>query len=178
MLILTGNRRAWSKTSTNLEKEDTTMLLTKWQPRFPSLVRWDPFEEMTGFRRLFDQPFETLLAGAPQAETLWRPLADVSESKDGFTVKVELPGTKQEDISVSVEENVLSVKGERKRETETTEEGYSRIERVYGSFERQFTFPATVDMDRIHAAYRDGVLEIRLPKKEEAKPKTVKVETA
>lgn len=154
------------------------MLLTKWQPRFPSLVRWDPFEELAGFRRLFDQPFEALLASAPHSETVWRPLADVSEAKDGFTVKVELPGMKQEDIAVSVEENVLSVKGERKRETETDEEGYSRVERVYGSFERQFAFPATVDMDRIHAAYRDGVLEIRLPKKEEAKPKTVKIETA
>jgi HSP20 family protein len=153
------------------------MLLTKWQPMFPSIVRWDPSEEMAGFRRLFDQPFEALLHTEPPAAMPWRPLADVSEAKEGFTVKVELPGMKQEDIAVSVEENVLSVKGERKRETETNEEGYSRIERVHGSFERQFTFPTTVDMDRIHATYRDGVLEIRLPKKEEAKPKTVKIQT-
>ncbi|MFA5027903.1 MAG: Hsp20/alpha crystallin family protein [Candidatus Methylomirabilota bacterium] len=154
------------------------MMLTKWQPRLPSLVRWDPFEETAGFRRFFDQPFEALLHPGVTSELTFRPLADVSESKDGFTVTVELPGMKQEDIVVSVEENVLSVKGERKRETETAEEGYSRIERVHGSFERQFAFPATADMERIHAAYRDGVLEIRLPKKEEAKPKTVKIETA
>lgn len=154
------------------------MLLTKWQPRFPSVVRWNPFEEMAGFRRLFDQPFEALLQSGSPAEMPWRPLADVSETKDGFSVKVELPGMKQEDIAVSMEENVLSVKGERKHETETNEEDYSRIERVHGAFERQFTFPATVDMDRIHATYRDGVLEIRLPKKEEAKPKTVKIQTS
>ncbi len=154
------------------------MLLTKWQPRFPSIVRWDPLEEMAGFRRLFDQPFEALLRPGAPAEVTWNPVADVSETKEGYTVKVELPGMKQEDISVSVEENVLSVKGERKRETETNEEGYSRVERVYGSFERQFSFPATVDTEGIHAAYRDGVLEIRLPKKEEAKPKTVKIQTA
>ena len=156
------------------------MLLTKWQPRFPSIVRWDPLEEMAGFRRLFDQPFEALLQSGLPAETSWRPLADVSETKEGFTVNVELPGMKQEDIAVSVEENVLSVKGERKRETETEagEGGYSRIERVHGTFERQFTFPTTVDMERIQATYRDGVLEIRLPKKEEAKPKTVRIQTA
>ncbi len=153
------------------------MLLTKWQPRFPSIVRWDPFVEMAGFRRLFDQPFEALMPGS-NAEVTWLPVADVSEAKDGYTVKVELPGMKQEDIAVSVEENVLSVKGERKREAETNEEGYSRTERVYGSFERQFTFPTTVDTEGIHASYRDGVLEIRLPRKEEAKPKTVKIQTA
>lgn len=154
------------------------MMLTKWQPRFPSLVHWDPFQEMAGFRRLFDQPFGALLHPGAAAEMAWRPLADVAETTDAFTVAVELPGMKQEDIAVSVEENVLTVKGERKRETETNEEGYSRVERVHGSFERQFAFPGTVDMDRIHAVYRDGVLEIRLPKKEEAKPKTVKIETA
>lgn len=154
------------------------MLLTKWQPRFPSVVRWDPFEEVASFPRLFDQPFEAILNWGPSAETTWRPLADVSETKDGFTVMVEMPGMKQEDIAVSVEENVLSVKGERKRETESNQEGNVRIERIYGSFERQFTFPVTVDTDRIDASYRDGVLEIRLPKKEEAKPRTVRIQTA
>jgi HSP20 family protein len=154
------------------------MLLTKWQPRFPSIVRWDPFEEMAGFRRLFDQPFQAFLQPGVPAEASWNPLADISEAKEAYTVKVELPGMKQEDIAVSVEENVLSVKGERKREAETTEEGYSRIERRHGSFERQFTFPATVDMEQIQATYRDGILEIRLPKKEEAKPKTVKIQAA
>jgi HSP20 family protein len=132
---------------------------------------------MAGFRRLFDQPFEALLQSSP-AETVWRPLSDVVETKEGFTVKVELPGLKQEDIVVSVEGTVLSVKGERKHESEVSQEGYSRVERVHGSFERHFTFPVSVDMDRIQAAYRDGLLEIRLPKKEEAKPKTVKIETA
>jgi HSP20 family protein len=153
-------------------------MLTKFQPRFPSMVRWNPFEEMSNARRLMDQPFEALFAGNPfTAELAWRPLADVSETKEGFTVSVELPGMKQEEIVVSVEENVLTVKGERKRENQANEEGYSRVERFHGSFERHFTFPGTVDMERIQATYRDGILEIRLPKKEEAKPKTVKIQT-
>jgi HSP20 family protein len=142
------------------------------------MVRWNPFEEVSSLRRLMDQPIEAFFGGGPfTAELAWRPLADVSETKEGFTVSVELPGMKQEEIVVSVEENVLTVKGERKRENEASEEGYSRVERFHGSFERHFTFPGTVDMERIQATYRDGILEIRLPKKEEAKPKTVKIQT-
>jgi len=155
------------------------MMLTKFQPRFPSLVRWNPFEEMSNVRRLVDQPLDALFGGTPfPAELAWQPLADVKETKEGFEVAVELPGMKQEDIQVSVEDNVLSVKGERKQESEASEEGYSRLERFHGTFERHFSFPGTVDTERIQATYRNGLLEIRLPKKEEAKPKAVEIKTA
>ena len=101
---------------------------------------------------------------------------DVVDSKDGILLKVEIPGVKQEDISISVEENTLTVKGERKQESQVNEEGYSRFERSYGAFQRSVLLPPTVDADRVKATYKDGVLEVQLPKKEEAKPKTIKVE--
>ena len=158
------------------------MMLTKFQPRTPVLRNWDPLAELEGFRRLFDQPFASLFNGLPaQAGTevaAWRPLMDVVETKDGFTVKVEVPGVKQEEIQITIEENTLSVKGERKQESEVSEEGYRRIERSHGSFERAILLPSTVDADRIKASYSHGVLEIRLPRREEAKAKAIKVEAA
>jgi HSP20 family protein len=160
----------------------TMMMLTKWQPRNRVVRTWDPFAELEGFRRLFDQPFASLFQDSPlSAGTTageWRPLMDVAETKEGFSVKVEIPGVKQEEIQIAVEDNTLTVKGERKHEAETSEEGYRRIERSHGAFERAILLPSTVDADRIKATYTNGVLEIRLPKKEEAKPRTVKVETA
>ena len=100
------------------------MMITKWQPRFTSLSAWNPFEELAGFRRLFDEP----LAGFPQDGLLtageWKPLMDVVETKDGITLKVEVPGMKQEDINISLEDNTLTVKGERKHESEVNDEGY------------------------------------------------------
>ena len=156
------------------------MMLTKRQPRFTSLSTLNPFEELAGFRRLFDEPSAPSLrweAGA-NGENEWQPLVDVVESKDGLLFKVEIPGVKQEDISLSLEDNTLTVKGERKHETQVNEEGYSRIERSYGAFSRSVLLPPTVDVDRVKATYKDGVLEIQLPKKEEAKPKSIKVEAA
>jgi len=149
------------------------MLVTKWQPRFPSLSTWNPFEELAGFRRVFDEPFEGVTSTGE-----WRPLMDVVETKDGITLKVEAPGIKQEDINISLEDNTLTVKGERKNESEVSEEGYTRIERSYGTFQRSVVLPPTVDANRVKATYKDGVLEIQLPKKEEARPKAIKVETA
>ncbi|MBP1777645.1 MAG: Heat shock protein Hsp20 [candidate division NC10 bacterium] len=154
------------------------MMITKWQPRFTSLSAWNPFEELAGFRRLFDEP----LAGFPQDGLLtageWKPLMDVVETKDGITLKVEVPGMKQEDINISLEDNTLTVKGERKHESEVNDEGYTRFERSYGTFQRSVALPPTVDAERVKATYKDGVLEIQLPKKEEARPKAIKVEAA
>src|SRR5512139_840571 len=111
------------------------MMIAKWQPRFTSLSAWNPFEELAGFRRLFDEPFVGGLRDSmPVGE--WKPLMDVVETKDGITLKVEVPGIKQEDINISLEDNTLTVKGERKHESEVNEEGYTRCERSYGSFQR------------------------------------------
>ncbi len=150
-------------------------MLTKWQPR--SLRSWDPFEELASFRRIFDEPFGMLTQGfGGLGSQEWMPRVDVAENKDGLTVKVDLPGVKQEDINISIEDQVLTVKGERKQETQNTEGGFTRTERAYGTFQRMMVLPTTVDADKVKATYRDGVLEITLPTKEEAKPKAIKVE--
>jgi HSP20 family protein len=111
-------------------------------------------------------------------EAVWSPLVDVHETKEGFLLQVELPGVKQEDIQVSMVGDTLTLKGERKRETEVKEDSYHRIERSYGTFQRSIVLPSVVDANRVKATYREGVLEIQLPKKEEAKPKEIKVEAA
>jgi len=154
------------------------MMIAKWQPRVTSLSTWNPFEELAGFRRLFDEPFVGALRDGGLAAGEWKPLMDVVETKDGITLKVEVPGIKQEDINISLEDSTLTVKGERKHESEVNEEGYTRFERSYGSFERSVILPLTVDANRVKATYKDGVLEIQLPKKEEARPKAIKVEAA
>ena len=154
------------------------MLVTKWHPRFASLSTWNPFEELTGFRRVFDEPFAGFLREGVMTAGEWRPLMDVVETKDGISLKVEVPGVKQEDIEISLEDSTLTVKGERKHESEVNEEGYNRVERSYGTFQRSVVLPPTVDAGRVKATYKDGVLEIQLPKKEEARPKAIKVETA
>jgi HSP20 family protein len=154
------------------------MMITKWQPRITSLSNWNPFEELAGFRRIFDEPCAGFFREGAGSMGEWKPLMDVVETKDGISLKVELPGIKQEDINISLEENTLTVKGERKHEAEVNEEGYSRVERSYGMFQRSVLLPQTVDADRVKATYKDGVLAIQLPKKEEAKPKAIKVETA
>jgi HSP20 family protein len=111
-------------------------------------------------------------------EAIWSPLVDVHETKEGYQLQVELPGVKQEDIQVSIEGETLTLKGERKHEAEVKEDEYHRVERSYGRFERSIVLPSVVDPGQVKATYRDGVLEILLPKKEEAKPKEIKVEVA
>jgi HSP20 family protein len=158
------------------------MLIERWQPRVQSITHWNPFTEMAGLRKEMDQVFGEFFGQTPFAmaatEAMWGPLVDVHETKDSFLLMAELPGVKQGDIQVSVEGDTLTLKGERKRETEVKEDQYHRIERSYGRFERSILLPSVVDPGRVKAAYRDGVLEIQLPKKEEAKPKEIKVEVA
>jgi HSP20 family protein len=158
------------------------MLLEKWQPRVPSLSTWDTFAKMADLRRLTDQVFGEFFGrtsfGMASAEGLWSPMVDIYENKDGIRLTAELPGVKQGDIQVSIEGDTLTLKGERKRETEVKEDQYYRIERSYGKFQRTVLLPSVVDPGQVKASYRDGVLEIQLPKKEEAKPKEIKVEVA
>jgi len=170
-----------SESAISMEETKMMMMLTKRQPRFTSLRTWNPFEELSGFRRLFDEPFASSMEKgccASVEEGEWKPLVDVVETKDGISLKVEVPGIKQEDISISIEDNALTIKGERKHESQVNEEAYSHFERSYGTFQRSVLLPPTVDADRVKATYKDGVLEIQLPKREEAKAKTVKVEVA
>ncbi len=158
------------------------MFLERWQPQLPSFSAWDPFAEVSELRKRMDEIFGEFFGRTPSAmagtEAIWSPLVDVHETKDGFQLQVELPGIRQEDIQVSMVGDTLTLKGERKRETEVKEDNYHRIERSYGTFQRSIVLPSVVDPNRVKATYRDGVLEIQLPKKEEAKPKEIKVEAA
>ena len=139
------------------------------------LTRWDPFREFSTLQdrmnRLFRDSFsegreEALATGA------FAPPVDVYEDEHRITLKIEVPGIDEKDIDVRVENNTLTVHGERKFEKE---ENYRRVERQYGSFTRSFTLPNTVDTDSVSANYEKGVLKIKLAKKEEAKPKQIKV---
>jgi HSP20 family protein len=132
------------------------------------LVRWDPFEEMN---RLHDHFF----SGRGLAKQAFQVAVDIREEADAFYVDAEVPGLKAEDIKVDVEKNVLTLSGERKVETEETKEKYRRIERQYGSFTRSFSLPENVDTDSISADLKNGVLELRLPKREVPTPKSISV---
>jgi len=105
----------------------------------------------------------------------WTPAVDITEHDDQFVVKVELPGVNKDDVKIMLENNILTIRGEKKQEKETKKENYHRVERSYGSFQRSFTLPTTVKSDKIDAVYKDGILQIALPKAEEAKPKQIEV---
>jgi HSP20 family protein len=140
-----------------------------------ALVRWDPVSDLAGMeidrlQRMFNDFY-----GGGVSRT-WIPPVDIFENDNHeVVIKAELPEVKREDISVTFENNVLTLKGERKVEQVTTQERFQRAERHYGSFTRSFTLPATVDATRIAASYKDGVLTITLPRREESKPKQISV---
>ena len=141
-----------------------------------SLIRWDPFREFNTpgrFGNFFGNNWEL-----PASTTAWNPSVDIFENDNDVVIKAELPGMNAKDIEVRLENNVLMLKGERHFEKETKEENYHRIEREYGSFSRAFALPTVVDGDKVVAEYKDGILKIVLPKKEERKPKPIKVEAA
>jgi HSP20 family protein len=106
----------------------------------------------------------------------WVPPVDVAETQDTILVRAEVPGMKQEDIQIEFENGLLTLRGERKLDKEVSGLTYHRVERTYGNFSRSFTLPRTVDPEKISATYREGVLEIQVPKKEEAKPKQIRIE--
>ena len=140
------------------------------------ITRWDPFREFSTLQdrmnRLFREsqgPEESLTTSS------FAPPVDVYEDEHNVSLKIEVPGIDEKDIDVRIENNVLTVHGERKFEKEEKEENFRRVERQYGSFIRTFTLPTTVDAEKVSANYDKGVLKIALPKKAEAKPKQIKV---
>jgi HSP20 family protein len=143
------------------------------------LTRWEPFREFATLQdrmnRLFRESYND--AGAEQSLTSssFAPAVDVYEDEHQVTLKIEVPGIDEKDIDVRVENNTLTVQGERKIEREEKEENYRRVERQYGSFTRTFTLPQTVESEKVSATYDKGILKISLPKKAEAKPKQIKV---
>jgi len=142
------------------------------------LTRWDPFREFTTLQDRMNRLFQdSFTQGRDEAlsTSSFAPAVDVYEDEHKITLKIEVPGIDEKDIDIRVENNVLTVTGERKFEKEEKEENYRRVERHYGSFTRSFTLPNTVDAENISADYDRGVLKVQLAKKAEAKPKQIKV---
>ena len=144
------------------------------------LTRWEPFREVATLQdrmnRLFSEQFANMGTEEPLAAGSFIPAVDVYEDEHAIQLKIEVPGLDEKDIDIRLENNLLTVKGERKFEKETKEENYRRVERRYGSFTRSFTLPNTVSSENVQASYDRGVLTIALPKTEAAKPKQIKIE--
>ena len=144
-----------------------------------AIVRWEPLRDLVSaqrdFDRLFRAAFSPAMAEGESSTRTWAPPVDIYEDGDNLVLKAELPGINPEDVEVRVEENNLYLKGERKFEKEVKEENYHRVERAYGNFARTFSLPNTVDSEKVTANFMDGVLTLTLPKKEESKPKTIKI---
>jgi len=143
------------------------------------LVPWRPFgEEIGSLRREMDNIWNRFFGETPLARRVageWWPSVDMSETRDSFIVKTELPGLDAKDVNVSISGDILTIKGEKKREEEEKDEHHYRAERYYGSFERSFKLPSSVQADKVEATFEKGVLKISLPKVEEAKKKQIEV---
>jgi HSP20 family protein len=145
-----------------------------------ALVQWNPARDFMRMReemnRLFNQFFRegdgeeaTWLTGG------WAPPVDIHETDDALILKAELPGFSKDDVHVELHNNRLTLRGERKHEAEVKEEQYHRRERAYGSFQRSFQLPATIDQEKVTASFKDGLLELRFPKSEKARPKQIAI---
>ena len=149
-----------------------------------AIVRWEPFRELLSTQDRFNQLFNQTLSQvfAPEGRELskgaWAPAVDVYETGNNLVIKAELPGLDPKDVEVRVENGTLTISGERKSEKEGKEGGYHRVERSYGSFFRSFNLPTTISSDNVTAEYKDGVLTLNLAKREEAKPKSIKIQIA
>jgi HSP20 family protein len=147
------------------------------------MTRWNPFKELEDMEKrlstYFGRPAVQTEAGK-EAMTVaeWSPLVDITEDEKEYIIKAEVPEMKKEDIKISVQDNVLSISGERKYEKEEKGKKYHRIERAYGSFMRSFTVPEDADGSKVNAEYKDGVLKVHLAKSEKAKPKAIEVKVA
>jgi len=143
------------------------------------ITRWDPFREFATLQDRMNRLFRDSYGQEGREESLttttFAPPVDVYEDEHSVTLKIEVPGIEEKDIDVRIENNTLTVHGERRFEKEEKEENYRRVERQYGSFTRTFTLPNTVDQESVQANYDKGVLKIKLAKKAEAKPKQIKV---
>jgi HSP20 family protein len=145
-----------------------------------ALIRWDPAGELSSLQsevnRLFNSFFDVPAApGNGATLRRWVPAMDLVETDDHFVLRADLPGLSQDDVSIELEDRVLTVSGERKTEHEDRKEGYYRVERAYGSFSRSLTLPEGVDAEAVEASFDRGVLEVRIPKPEERKPRRVAI---
>jgi HSP20 family protein len=150
-----------------------------------TIVRWQPFRDLATLQermnRVFDDSFRGIDRPKDEDWALggsWAPLVDIYERDGNLELKAELPGVDPKDVDVRVENNVLTLRGERKFGNEVKRDNYHRVERAYGTFSRSFTLPSAIDTENIKAEYREGVLHLTLPQKEEAKPRQISIKVA
>ncbi len=143
-----------------------------------ALIRWEPVRELNTIQSEMNRLFNTLFdapAPANGAARRWIPAMDLVETADDFVLRADLPGLSEKDVNIEFEDSVLTISGERKSEHEEKKEGYYRVERSYGSFSRSLTLPEGVDPDAVKASFDRGVLEVRVPKPEQRKPRKVSI---
>jgi HSP20 family protein len=148
-----------------------------------AVVRWEPFREFTTLQNEMNRLFNTVFdAPAPGngGNTLrrWMPAMDLVETEDHFVLRADLPGMKEDDVKIEFEDGTLTVSGERKAEHESKNEGYYRVERAFGAFSRSLTLPQGIDPEAVTARFDNGVLEVRIPKPEERKPRRIEIGAA
>jgi HSP20 family protein len=149
-----------------------------------AIVRWEPFRDLMSLQermnRLFDESFRSRAGSTGQEDDWalggsWAPSVDIYEHEGSIVLKAEIPGVDPKEVDIRVENNVLTLRGERKLDQEITRDNTHRVERAYGAFSRSFTLPSVVDTEKIQAEYKDGVLKVVLPRREEAKPKQIQI---
>jgi HSP20 family protein len=145
-----------------------------------ALARWTPMQNLRPLQEEMNRLFHEFVRGDSGGEAgwgtgTWTPPVDIYETDDALLLKVELPGVAKEDVSIEIHQNTLMLRGQRKPDAEVQEEHYHRVERAYGAFQRSFMLPIMVDQSKVQATYKDGILELRLPKSEAAKPKRIAI---
>ena len=145
-----------------------------------TIVRWEPFRELSSLQTEMNRLFNTAFGDLPNGGTgaaarRWMPAMDLLETNEDFVLRADLPGMTESDVNIELEDNVLTVSGERKAEREDKREGFYRMERAFGSFSRSLTLPKGVDPEAVSASFDQGVLEVRIPKPEQRKPRKITI---
>jgi HSP20 family protein len=147
-----------------------------------TIVRWEPLRELgslqTEMNRLFNTVFDAPATGNGGTMRRWMPAMDLVETDEHFVLRADLPGMDENDVKIELEDGALTISGERKAEHESSSEGYYRVERAFGGFSRSLTLPKGVDPERVSASFDRGVLEVRIPKPEERKPRRIEISGA
>ena len=156
------------------------MAIDRWRP-FVAIERWDPFRNMSDIQGEVNRLFDSFLgrpavSGAGAAVPTWAPVLDMHETENEVVLNFELPGVSEKDVALSITGDLLTLKGERTVNREFKDDDTYHAERVYGKFERSVQLPVPVQSEKVKATYRDGVLEVKLPKAEEVKPKAIKID--
>ena len=143
-----------------------------------AIVRWQPLGEIDRFKQQMDRMFDNFFGSetdVSEASAMWYPSVDIKETKDDFVLMAEVPGMSKDDIKINISENTLTIRGEKREEKKEEDHNYHRVERRYGKFQRSFTLPTQIQGNKVKAAYKDGILTITMPKKEEVKPKEIPI---